>query len=543
MKRRSSRLFPQALRNAPRGYSSLRQSKDHTCHGPDRLQKVSVENNSEAPRASDRHAIYLEKATLFSFIVVFSVLIVSVEVLRYVSNNNYGLATSHQALHYLWTYGPTAILTLIASFWSRVECQTKIYAPWCRLHKGPTEARRSLLLDYLPRSQLAAIYAAIRNNDYTVAAACINSLLLRLTIVISTSLIVLLPTGVPVHEIPLTLRSEFLDDKAGLETKGPLAYAALSSMIMYNTSLPDGISTKYAYQAVEIGSDSVRPSVLNTTVDGFFGDLHCELATAFPKQATEMPAGTDYSSIFTKTFTKTFNLTVFSGDCEIEIQCKFEEDMYEEGDLERWFYSRNMYSLCMSAGACGGLSNTDSKRVVLVASLVAGWGNLTGTSEFQTNFTILRSTSLICTPRYDIRRIDLTINNTDKRISPSSDTTTRRLSSITAWDIMQAHLHAITECTPSQYRHVLSVQNNSVTYDNYTWFAFKIVNRTQQNLFFHPYPLSSTRITYPCLFRPTTSSSLQSWPMCLLLRRQQYLPQGPPLYLKTAYSSKTPRHM
>ena len=66
----------------------------------------------------------MEKETLFSLIVVFSVLIVSVEVLRYVSNNNYGLATSHQTLHYLWTYGPTAILTLIASFWSRVECQT-----------------------------------------------------------------------------------------------------------------------------------------------------------------------------------------------------------------------------------------------------------------------------------------------------------------------------------------------------------------------------------------------------------------------------------
>ena len=29
-------------------------------------------------------------------------------------------------------------------------------------------------------------------------------------------LIVLLPIEVPVHEIPLTLRSEFLDDKAGL---------------------------------------------------------------------------------------------------------------------------------------------------------------------------------------------------------------------------------------------------------------------------------------------------------------------------------------
>ena len=429
---------------------------------------MSAENNSKAPWASDRHAIYLEKAALFSFIVVFSALIVSVEVLRYVSNNNYGLATSHQTLHYLWTYGPTAILTLIASFWSRVECQTKIYAPWCRLHKGPTEARRSLLLDYLSRSQLAAIYAAIRNNDYTVAAACINSLVLRLTIVVSTSLIVLLPIEVPVHEIPLTLRSEFLDDKAGLAANGSLAYAAFSSMILDNTSLPDGISAKYAYQSVEFGSDSVRTLGLTTTVDGFLGGLRCELATASPKQVDALFP----SYMLNRTF------AVSSGDCELEIECTF-YDIYEHS---MWYNGGNMYNLCMSPGACGGSTKTDSKRVVLVASLVADpvwlW-NRTDIVGPQSNFTILHSTSLICTPLYDIRRIDLTINNTDKKVSPSSDMTTRCLGSITAWDIMQAHLNVI----PLGKTLVSTVENISVSYDYYTRLPFMLANYTQQNPF------------------------------------------------------------
>ncbi|KAI0413996.1 hypothetical protein F5X98DRAFT_350490, partial [Xylaria grammica] len=99
------------------------------------------------------HPSYLDWPVLAAFSITFLVLAVGCQVLLYYSNKSYGLTTSYQGLHYLWTYGPTAILTLIASFWARVECQTKISAPWCRMIKGTATSQQSVLLDYMSQFQ------------------------------------------------------------------------------------------------------------------------------------------------------------------------------------------------------------------------------------------------------------------------------------------------------------------------------------------------------------------------------------------------------
>lgn len=230
------------------------------------------------------HPSYLNRPVLATFIITFLALIVSCQVLYYYSNENYGLASSYQGLHYLWTYGPTAILTLVASFWARVEFQTKISAPWCRMLKGPATSQQSVVLDYVSQFQPFAIYAAVKNEDYPVAASALISLLLRLAIVISTSFIVLSPTDVLMRDIKVTLNDQFIDDPSGLSATGALAYASLSALILNNISLPEGISTKYAYVKAE--TDIQNISELTTQVDGFEGGLRCEPATVFPVRST-----------------------------------------------------------------------------------------------------------------------------------------------------------------------------------------------------------------------------------------------------------------
>lgn len=76
---------------------------------------------------------YLKRFVLASFVIVFVHIIAVIEALLAVSNKNNGVATSYAGMHYLWTYGPTAFLTLFAATWSRVDYQAKQVAPWIRL--------------------------------------------------------------------------------------------------------------------------------------------------------------------------------------------------------------------------------------------------------------------------------------------------------------------------------------------------------------------------------------------------------------------------
>ena len=76
---------------------------------------------------------YLRRTVIACFILVFALMLVAIEVLLVFSNKNYGLATPYGDLHYFWTYGPTAFLTLIGAGWGRVEFQSKLVALWIRL--------------------------------------------------------------------------------------------------------------------------------------------------------------------------------------------------------------------------------------------------------------------------------------------------------------------------------------------------------------------------------------------------------------------------
>ncbi|CAD0085539.1 unnamed protein product [Aureobasidium mustum] len=84
---------------------------------------------------SDYHRTYhapwaLRRLHLLCLVVVLVLMIIALEVTQYISNKNQGLATTTQRIHYLWTYGPTAVFSVLAIFWGALEYQTKVMMPW-----------------------------------------------------------------------------------------------------------------------------------------------------------------------------------------------------------------------------------------------------------------------------------------------------------------------------------------------------------------------------------------------------------------------------
>ncbi|KAI0533718.1 hypothetical protein GGR58DRAFT_521187 [Xylaria digitata] len=192
------------------------------------------------------------------------------------------------------------------------------------------------------------MHAAAKKKDYSVAAAILVSLLLRLATVVSTTFIVLSPTEFPISNVDVTLNSKFVDDPSGLSETGPLAYTSLLGLVLTNILLPEGISTNNTYVLAEPHLNNT--SELTAIVDGFFSDLLCEPATALPARRTMYELYPGY-----------FTFRLKSDNCDMSINCEWAKN---DGDIS----TGTRHSLCMSPGACGESSDTYDKRIGIVAS-------------------------------------------------------------------------------------------------------------------------------------------------------------------------------
>ena len=167
-------------------------------------------------RISGWRPSYLRRRVLLAFLIVFCMIIAALETLNRLSERHNGIAPSIESRHYFWTYGPTAILTVVASFWSRVEFQAKQSAPWHSLQLGPQIAEKSVLLDYISPMQPVAIWRPLRNKHFVVAAGVTTSMLLRLLIVFSTGLFSLQQVHVQKVDVPIQIHSNFDAEKSSL---------------------------------------------------------------------------------------------------------------------------------------------------------------------------------------------------------------------------------------------------------------------------------------------------------------------------------------
>lgn len=388
--------------------------------------------------------------SLAAFSVVFLACLASIQTLLAVSNRHVGLSGDDDTLHRLfWTYSPTAILTLIASFWTRLEIQTKTTAPWFSMAQGITVASQSLLLDYTSQFQPLSVISAFRNKDYTVAAATVTSLLIRVLLVLGTSLITLSPARITRARVHLSLKSEFVNSPDGLMANGSLAATNFDSMMIFNTSLPHGVSDTYAYQLIKSDLLDTR-STLNTTVDGFIGGLECE------------PADSSVNDLVW-TYAERSYIPVKAGSCAFnfspETSILFDS---VEGD----------HIVSITGGSCNSSHSNDDQRLGIIDAVLG--------SQMEGSFTIAKSNVLICTPTYQILPLELSAQGPDRLLRPSSSSgrDSRVLSNVHPWDIMRSNLVEVSRWLPDSTPHAMNILNQTVWFDLWGYHAYQLANRS-----------------------------------------------------------------
>lgn len=164
-------------------------SSDHEILAPPKTV-----TGGEIEKKATRAPFWLSMAALVGFGLVFVACAASLVTIDRVVAAQDGLRLTLSSSSLSWTYGPTAFLVIILSFWRRIDYYYKSLQPWLELRAGPASANRSVLLDYISPFQGISVMQAMKNRHYSVAATIFSFFLLKLLILISTTLFVLTPT-------------------------------------------------------------------------------------------------------------------------------------------------------------------------------------------------------------------------------------------------------------------------------------------------------------------------------------------------------------
>ncbi|KAI1868007.1 uncharacterized protein JN550_006495 [Neoarthrinium moseri] len=199
---------------------------------------------------------YLRRRVLGFAVCVCLLLITATQILVGYSDNHHGLTSSYNGLHYLWTYGPTPVLTLIGAFWARIDHQAKITA------LGFAWPEDQLMLSEPCYWTISAYYRlSLQSVPYATMIA------------------------------------------SSLVNAGSLPYFNIRGLQESNLSYPDGVSEKYAYQRFT-GPTISTTAELHATIDEFSSD--CERATLNLDQVRWLDTGIPLA-----------NFTAATGDCQV----------------------------------------------------------------------------------------------------------------------------------------------------------------------------------------------------------------------------------
>lgn len=390
-----------------------------------------------APATLPWRPFYLRRTVLAGCAVVFALILVTVAALLAFSNKHQGIGNGNSNQHYLWTFGPTAILTLVAAFWSRVEYQSKMVAPWIRMERGPSQPKQGLLLDYLSDFQPWSIVKGFRNRDYVVSIATTVSVLIKIMIIVSTGLISLSLTPVADESFPMVLQDRFVGDPARLESAGPMAWYYMRGLIDGNLTYPEGYWSDYAFQSLR-KSEFPSASQTRVVVDGLKNDLECLPATI---------ALTGAHPPDPRNGTWTTNVTVTAPGCNINNLRLRSPGMPGNQEKATVQFAR------LVIAQCDGTSSDDGKRIFVMV------GNMTYAQDPSHSFpayhgqgkvydyfaTMHQSSQFVCVPTYHISQVEVVSNGTQTiSVTPVPDAPKRTLDSINAWAMVNASWRAFS---------------------------------------------------------------------------------------------------
>lgn len=448
---------------------------------------------------------YLRRRVLAAFSAVFLLMIVALELLSVISNRNYGIATGFNKDHYLWTYGPTAFLTLIAALFNRVEYQAKIMAPWERLSKHPAPARKTLLLDYVSPLQPVAIFDSLRNKDSAVAATTTVSLLIKLLIVLSSGLITLSRIGVHHGQVRMEIQNAFVDDAAPFRAENSVPYFILQGLIE-GSDYPPGISNKFAFQSVQ--SQLPDTAQYQVMVDGLTMNLECESAKL--DITGSYPTGKHYDR-------SSMNLTITSPSCDVALDDSIGPDLISQDQHEPHSPAHEVAFGKFETVQCDGTTDDAGKRVLIMTLLEESFvnesipietitPNCTSRCKLTTNVRgrLLNSAQLLCTPTYEIVRVNVVQNGTEvQSVLPAypslGKSSSRTMDRVSPWKLIEAYFNAFdTVISGISVSKELNFSEREFLLDKYMYnlMESQVANETEISSLYDPKFSQSVATTY-----------------------------------------------
>ncbi|KAL8347905.1 hypothetical protein RB601_002809 [Gaeumannomyces tritici] len=376
---------------------------------------------------------YLQRRVLLAFLMLFITLGIALEAILSLSNQTPGLGPANRpiALRYAFQMPPVAILLLVAGAWRRVEYQARSSAPWMRMATRPSEARLTLLLDYVSMLRPAALAKAVRNRDFLVACAVAVSLALRGAVVVSTALVAPDLLTVTDRAAQLVVTSQFVRG-AGLPLDGAgLSLAYVAGLQEGNASFPDGVGGRFAYQRFR--SDALRDAdaQIGATVDAFLPDLTCE------------PAALSVSNIRASQQAQQLDANFTIPGCSIAATVSGNGLLSAANEVTRF--------LNIGRGGCGGSTAPERQRVVVLfgtISIDSGSAG-TGNTSVPVSGSITRSAQLVCEPKYTIKQTDLVKDDGSRAAAKlvASRPQSRQLDGVRPWDVVEGIFNSYTQAS------------------------------------------------------------------------------------------------
>ncbi|KAI0191439.1 hypothetical protein EV127DRAFT_338333, partial [Xylaria flabelliformis] len=187
-----------------------------------------------------------------------------------IDHQGIGEVPQYSYYHYLWTSLPAAVLSLIGFFFSSVDSERRILAPFYALNRGPTSISRSINLCLLGLPAPQALYRQTKTGNYASALATATAFLTSSLAIVSGSLFYeTLNFNMPgklrlIGSFASPLRDPGYTIAVGVGS-GTSNYAITSSLILEsNLSYPSFTFEQFSLPKLAWDGSSV-PSWLNTT--------------------------------------------------------------------------------------------------------------------------------------------------------------------------------------------------------------------------------------------------------------------------------------
>ncbi|KAI1738036.1 hypothetical protein F4680DRAFT_467806 [Xylaria scruposa] len=271
------------------------------CQHPVPISEHLCQSNTstQSPKGQLWISVWLHRKTLLGFTITFTLIWIALIILWHYSLLNDGIAISLSTNHYAWTYGPTVIITAIASLWRRVDYHCKLAQPWKEMNHGSVDSSKGLLLDYISPIQPITFYRALRNYHWGTALSVLTFTLLKFAMLLSTVLLVRVSTpGSCILPVAITSKFNGLDfwntvlshtengigevglfydySRAYADWDGPELISAYQGIISNQVQEPLGLQGDIVFQNFDIPPVTKNLTQISVTVGAFVPNITCE---------------------------------------------------------------------------------------------------------------------------------------------------------------------------------------------------------------------------------------------------------------------------